>query len=876
MATIDIESFKKNMNSDVNDAKTLDDKNKILKQFETMLSEMPSSPERIELIKEMNRISMSINPVISPDRPRITTWGQSIGLNIGDRSSALDEQPKQTEVANVQPEQKVEPAKAETAQGVADSEALNELYRQATGYRNTINSANSLLKDNPDKPTMDTLNAQKSAAQTNLARVESEIRNFLATTKNTELAVKELDKEIAKVGKSVGEILAVNNNRIRDAELNKAIENINGLIKTAKDSKERKAKADAVFGLQSEYGKLKGQYDVANKTHEEEKRRTANTQEGLRNRLSALLRNLIGLQAASPQESETNLLTEVRNYINNTDGKNLDQSIIAELEGKYKGLERIKKQNESRRKIDEFKKMAPQDQLASLLGEKIPRELQGEFSVASIIGNMDFGNNQWFKEYLQRLAEVKPPSYERINKAIEVFRNREQAFSKVDNIEVIPESTKTAIKKELIANPNSDSDVAIAKFVKGYEEATRTGRQKQAEDAATARAESVDKRDTLKKELLKGGLSKADEESKREELATAEEEINKYTTEVLGEGELQRLKGRTEELQKRLEESKQSLGQLEASEPTTKIQHIRSGEKRPLTLEANRRLIAWNKAVALKKKEIAQLELAINQSEKAIEKERGIVSGQTAAEEKMDKEAQDMIVQKRIDDKKREARNQIEVMNNLDEEKKNIFINEIINIPSGFSEEKVDEAISDTLNEANKQSIDKSGMIEVMPGVWEKKTPEQIKAEQVKEEPKSAPAQEQPKPQVVTASMQDLTTAQNAETRLDALAPTIAITQNRLAALPFTGNPAQIQVAIDEVNKIIAESPTNKEAPIKLAQYTKALDEASPLMGALQNAIAERDSLRKIVSDFILKYGRTPLHMTAEEFQSIIQQGVNT
>ena len=279
--------------------------------------------------------------------------------------------------------------------------------------------------------------------------------------------------------------------------------------------------------------------------------------------------------------------------------------------------------------------------------------------------------------------------------------------------------------------------------------------------------------------------------------------------------------------------------------------------------------------MALKKKEIAKLELAIKQSEKSTEKERGIVSGKTAAEESMDKEAQDMIKQKQIDDKKKEAKTRIEAMANLDEEKKNIFINEISNIPKDFSEEKADEAISDTLNEANKQAIDKSGMIEVMPGVWEKKTPEQIKAEQIKEEPKVAPIQEQPKQQVVTASMQDLTTAQSAETRLDALAPTIAITQNRLAALPFTGNPAQIQVAIDEVNKIIAESPTNKEAPVKLAQYTKALEEATPLMGTLQNALSERDSLRKIVSDFIAKYGRTPLHMTAEEFQTIISGGAN-
>ena len=77
------------------------------------------------------------------------------------------------------------------------------------------------------------------------------------------------------------------------------------------------------------------------------------------------------------------------------------------------------------------------------------------------------------------------------------------------------------------------------------------------------------------------------------------------------------------------------------------------------------------------------------------------------------------------------------------------------------------------------------------------------------------------------------------------------------------------------INKIIAESPNNKEAPVKLAQYTKALEEAAPLMGTLQNALAERDSLRKIVSDFISKYGRTPLHMTVEEFQTIISGGAN-
>ena len=46
-------------------------------------------------------------------------------------------------------------------------------------------------------------------------------------------------------------------------------------------------------------------------------------------------------------------------------------------------------------------------------------------------------------------------------------------------------------------------------------------------------------------------------------------------------------------------------------------------------------------------------------------------------------------------------------------------------------------------------------------------------------------------------------------------------------------------------------------------------------MGTLQNALSERDSLRKIVSDFIAKYGRTPVHMTAEEFQSIISGGAN-
>lgn len=596
----------------------------------------------------------------------------------------------------------------------------------------------------------------------------------------------------------------------------------------------------------------------------------------LRDDLVKLSVELSKMRATSPGDSDVaTLLSSIDSYMKSPSGGKFKTDVVNDFKIKYAGLEGVKKEEQKRYDEKSFEALPPQKQLELLLDQKVPKGLQGKFSVASIISDMNFGNNQWFKEYLQNLAEVKSPSYAQISGLIEVFRNREQAFSKVDNTEGIPESTKTAIKKELIANPNSDADVAIAKFTKGYEEATRTGRQKQVEDAATARAESVDKRDILKKELLKGGLSKADEKSKREELATAEEEINKYTTEVLGEGELQRLKGRTEELQKRLDGAEQSLRQLEASEPTTNIQHIESGEKRPLTLQANRRLTAWNKAVALKKKEIAQLELAIKQSEKSTEKERGIVSGKTAAEESMDKEAQDMIKQKQIDDKKKEARTQIEAMNNLDEEKKNIFINEIINIPSGFSEEKVDEAISDTLNEANKQSIDKSGMIEVMPGVWEKKTPEQIKAEQVKEEPKTAPVQEQPKPQVANVNITELTTAQNAETRLDALAPTIAITQNRLAALPFSGNTQQLAKAVDDANVAIKESPADTNRYVAWNKYNEALDSALELSKTLDVSIAERDSLRKIVSDFIAKYGRTPLHMTAEEFQSIISGGAN-
>ena len=118
-----------------------------------------------------------------------------------------------------------------------------------------------------------------------------------------------------------------------------------------------------------------------------------------------------------------------------------------------------------------------------------------------------------------------------------------------------------------------------------------------------------------------------------------------------------------------MEESKQSLRQLEGSDPSREIrketQHIPVEKKGPVLLEANKRLTAWNKAKALKRKEIAQLELAIKDAEKAVSKEGGIVSGKIAAEEKMDKEAQNMIVQKRIDDKKKEARTMIESISNL-------------------------------------------------------------------------------------------------------------------------------------------------------------------------------------------------------------------
>jgi hypothetical protein len=197
---------------------------------------------------------------------------RNLGFNIGDNPSAIDEQPKPTETTSVQPAQKAQTAKAETAQDAADRAALDRIYKTIAINEAILTGVKEDLDDNPNHTKKQELAIKAGAAKSALKEATDEKNRLYKTMQNTELAVRELDKEIAKVGKSVGEILAVNNNRIRSAELNKAIENINGLIKTAKDSKNRDSKADVVFNLQSEYGKLKGQYDVANKTYEEEKK----------------------------------------------------------------------------------------------------------------------------------------------------------------------------------------------------------------------------------------------------------------------------------------------------------------------------------------------------------------------------------------------------------------------------------------------------------------------------------------------------------------------------------------------------------------------------------------------------------------------------